>query len=69
MCFLEVTWILEDIKLICEQFVSISFVIFKMHFTCVALALARVAKENEETIIWLEEFPSFLFLIGQHDIG
>ena len=26
VCSLEVAWILEDIKLICDQFVSISFV-------------------------------------------
>ena len=33
-----------------------------------ALALANTAKENEETVVWLEECPSFLFPIVKHDI-
>ena len=68
VCSLEVAWILEDIKLICVQFVSISFVSVPMKCNRAALALANAAKENEEVIVWLEECPSFLFLIIQHDI-
>ena len=50
LCSLEVAgWILKDIKLICEQLASIFF--FFIRCNCVALALASVAKENEEVIV------------------
>ena len=62
-------WILEDIKLICEQFFSISWFSVSLKCNRVALALDSVAKENEKTIIWLEECRSFLFPIVQHDIN
>ncbi|KAL0013241.1 hypothetical protein SO802_000310 [Lithocarpus litseifolius] len=68
ICSLEVAWILEDIKLICEHFVDISFVSVLLKCNRVALALASVAKENEEAIVRIEECLSFLFLIVQHDI-
>ncbi|XP_075665728.1 uncharacterized protein LOC142635465 [Castanea sativa] len=67
-CSLEVAWILEDIKLICEHFVDISFVSVPLKCNRAALTLASVAKENEKTIVWIEECPSFLFPIVQHDI-
>ncbi|XP_075654704.1 uncharacterized protein LOC142624852 [Castanea sativa] len=67
-CSLEVAWILEDIKLICEHFVDISFVSVPLKCNRAALALASVAKENEEAIVWIEECPSFLFPIVQLDI-
>ena len=51
ICTLEVAWILEDIKLICEQFVSISFVSIPLKCNCTALALSSAAKENEEAIV------------------
>ena len=31
-----------------------------------ALALSNVAKEKDKAIVWLEEYPSFLFPIIQH---
>ena len=31
-----------------------------------ALALSNASKEKEEAIVWLEEYPSFLFPIIQH---
>ena len=68
VCSLEVAWILEDIKLICEQFVSISSVSIPMKCNRAALTLANATKENEEVIFWIEECPSFLFPIVQHDI-
>ena len=52
-------WILKDIKSICEKIVSISFVTIPLRYNFVALALASVAKENEEAIVW----SSFLFSI------
>ena len=70
ICTLEMAWILEDIKLIREQFVSISFVSVPLKCKCAALAaLVSAAKENEEAIVWLEECLSFLFPIIQHDIN
>ena len=63
ICTLEVAWILEDVKLICKQFVSISFVSVPLKYNRAALALASVTKENAKTIIWLEKCPSFLFSI------
>ena len=51
ICTLEEAWILEDIKLICEQFVSISFVFVPLKCNCASLALASTAKENEEAIV------------------
>ena len=68
VCSSEVAWILEDIKLICDQFVSISFVSIPMKCNRAALALANAAKENKEAVVCLEECPSFLFPIVQHDI-
>ena len=63
ICYLEVAvWILEDIKLICEQFVSISFVYVPLRCNRAALALASSTNER------LEVCPSFLFLIVQCDI-
>ena len=69
ICTLEMAWILDDIKLICEQFVSISFVSVPLKCNYAALALVSAAKENEEAIVWLEECLSFLFPIVQHDIN
>lgn len=67
--YLEVVvWILEDIKLICEQVVSKSFVSVPLRCNRFALALASAIKKNEEVIIWLEECPSFFFPIVKHDI-
>ena len=63
ICTLDVARILEDIKLICGQFVSISFVFVTLKCNRAALALASVVKENEEAIVWLEECPSFFFPI------
>ena len=31
-----------------------------------ALALSNASKEKEEAIVWLEEYPSFLFPIIEH---
>ena len=47
----------KDINMICEQFVSISFVTIPLRCNFVALGLASIAKKNEEAIIW----SSFLF--------
>ena len=44
---LEVAWILEDIKLICEQFISIFFVSVPLKCNRATLVLASVAKKNE----------------------
>ena len=52
-CFSEVAWILEDVKLICEQFVSISFINISLKCNSVTLALTSVIKENKEIIVWL----------------
>ena len=48
-----VPWILEDIMLICDQFVSISFVFILLKCNRATLALASATKENEEAIISL----------------
>ena len=46
----------------------ILFYLISIHLLCnhAALALASVAKEKEEVIIWLEECHSFFFPIVQH---
>ena len=44
---LEVAWILEDIKLLCEQFISIFFVSVPLKCNRATLVLASVAKKNE----------------------
>ena len=54
--------------LICDQFVSLSFISVLLKCNCVALALASATKENEEAIVWLEEYPFFLFPNVQLDI-
>ena len=53
ICSLEVPWILEDIMLIRDQFVSISFVFVLLKCNRATLALASATKENEEAIISL----------------
>ena len=53
ICSLEVPWILEDIMLICDHFVSISFVFVLLKCNHATLALASATKENEEAIISL----------------
>ena len=68
ICSLEVAWILEDIAIIKENFNFISFSSILLRCNRVALALANVAKEKEEVMIWLEECPSFLFPIVQSDL-
>ena len=65
---LEATWIIEDIGLIRDSFSFISFHSIPLWCNHAALALASAAKENEEAIVWLEEFPSFLFPIVQSDL-
>ena len=42
ICSLVVVWILEDIKLICEQFVSIFFVTVPLGYNRITLTLANV---------------------------
>lgn len=64
ICSLELVWILEDIKLICEHFISIFFV----SVNPAALALTSIAKQNKEAIVLLEKCPFFLFFIVKHDI-
>ena len=68
ICFLEAAWILEDISLISESFDFISFASIPLRCNRAALTKASVAKEKEEIIVWLEECPSFLFPIVQHDL-
>ena len=68
ICSLEVTWILEDISIIKDSFVLISFSSIPLHCNCAALTLVNATKVKEEVIIWLEECPSFLFLIVQSDL-
>ena len=51
-----------------DSFVLISFSSIPLHCNCAALALANATKVKEEVIIWLEECPSFLFLIVQSDL-
>ena len=68
ICSLEVTWILEDISIIKDSFVLISFSSIPLHCNCAALALTNATKVKEEVIIWLEKCPSFLFLIVQSDL-
>ena len=68
ICSLEVAWILEDIAIIKENFNFISFSSIPLRCNRAALALANVAKEKEEVMIWLEECPSFLFPIVQSDL-
>ena len=68
ICSLEVTWILEDISIIKDSFVLISFSSIPLHCNCAALALVNATKVKEEIIIWLEECPTFLFLIVQSDL-
>ena len=48
---LEAAWIIEDISLIRESFSFISFHSIPLRCNRVALALASVAKENEEVIV------------------
>lgn len=45
--------ILKDVKLICEQFVSILFVTIPLRYICVVIAFASVAKENKAVIFFL----------------
>ena len=68
ICSLEVTWILEDISIIKDSLVLISFSSIHLHCNCAALALANGTKVKEDVIIWLEKCPSFLFLIVQSDL-
>ena len=68
ICSLEVAWILEDIAIIKDSFNFISFSGIPLRCNRAALALANAAKEKEEVIVWLEECPSFLFPIVQHDL-
>ena len=67
-CSLKVAWILEDISIIRDSFVFISFVSTPLRYNHDALVLANAAKEKEETIVWLEECPYFLFPIVQSDL-
>lgn len=53
ICSLEVAWILEDVKLICEQFVCMSFVSIPLRCNRATLVLASIAKESEEVIVCL----------------
>ena len=59
--------IIEDISLIRDSFSFISYQSIHLRCNRAALVLASAAKENEEVIVWLEECPSFLFPIMQHD--
>lgn len=61
-CCLEAARIIEDISLIRDNFSFISFDgnTIPIQCNCAALALASATNENEETIVWLEECPSFL---------
>ena len=68
LCSLEVAWILEDIAIIKEYFNFVSFSSIPLRCNRAALALANVAKEKEEVMIWLEECPYFLFPIVQSDL-
>ena len=52
---------LEDIKIICDSFDFISFVGIYLWCNRATSALASFAKENEDIIVWLEEYPFFLF--------
>ena len=63
ICSLEVAWTLEDISCIRESFVIISFSSIPLRCNHAVLALASAAKEEEDAIVWLEECPSFSFLI------
>jgi len=59
---------LEDIAIIKDSFNFIYFSSIPLRCNRATLALANAAKEKEEVIVWLEECPSFLFLIVQSDI-
>ena len=68
ICYLEAAWMIEDIDLIRDSFSFISFHSIPLRCNCAALTLDSATKENEEVIVWLEEYPSFLFLIVQSDL-
>ena len=50
-CSLEVAWIFEDISIIRDSFIFISFTSTLLRCNCAALALANAAKEKEEAIV------------------
>ena len=45
-----------------------SFMFVSLRCNCATLTLASAAKEKEEAIVWLQEYPSFLFSTVQCDI-
>ena len=53
--------ILDYVALICESFYTISFISVPLGCNKAILTLTSVAKENEKVVVWLEEYPSFLF--------
>ena len=59
--FLELGWVIEDIRELMPLFLSISFCNVPKCGNMVAFSLVEFSKENDEQFVWLEDCPSFLF--------
>ena len=53
--------ILDYVALICESFYTIFFISVPLGCNKAILTLTSVAKENEKVVVWLEEYPFFVF--------
>ncbi|GMY39168.1 retrotransposon [Fagus crenata] len=59
--FLELGWVIEDIRELMPLFLSISFCNVPKCGNMGAFSLVEFSKENDEQFVWLEDCPSFLF--------
>ena len=68
-CYIEVGWVLEDIRHILRYLGCIFFISLNNSCNNVAQTLAGFAKEKDGASVWIGECPSFLFPFVQSDLS